>query len=134
MYDAIMNFIIPILLIIIFNILLLLRYINQKRRLQRAIQWRQCRKMVIQILLISNLFLIFYLPLLILVAAHLCGLPPEIGGDAQLYAFFLAYFIGLLSPYVCLASLPEVWKKVKVRPEILIRPQQQQQRAVPQCF
>jgi hypothetical protein len=68
--------------------------------------------MVIQLLSISSLYLIFYLPLLILEAAHLCGLPAEIGGDAQLYAYFFTYFISLLSPYVCLASLPEVWKKV----------------------
>ena len=106
MYDTIVNCIIPILLIIIFNILLVLRYINQKQRLQGVIRWRQCRKMVIQLLLISSLYLIFYLPLLILIAAHLFGIPAEIGADAELYAYFFSYFIPLLSPYVCLASLP----------------------------
>jgi hypothetical protein len=130
MYDTIVNCIFPTSLIVIFSILLLVRYIRQKRRFQQAIQWRKCRKMVIQLLLISNLYLIFYLPLLSLMTLHLCGLPSEIGANAELYAYFFSYFISLLSPYVCLASLPELWRKIKIHPTQWLKIQQQHNNAV----
>jgi hypothetical protein len=56
---------------------------------------------------------------------HLCGLPSEIGANAQLYAYFFSYFISLLSPYVCLVSLPELWKKIKIHPTQWLKTQRQ---------
>ena len=103
-------------MIIIFNIALVFRYIRQRQRIQQGFQWRKFRKMVIQLVSISSLYLIFYLPLLILITAHLFGLPGDIGADAELYTYFFSYFIALLSPYVCLASLPELWKKIRIHP------------------
>ncbi len=106
------NAILPTLLIGIFSIALAVRYVRQKRRVQRTLRWRKHRRMVIQLLLISALHLILDLPVLILITAHLCGLPEDVGVEAQLYAYFLTYFIPLLLPYVCLASLPQIWKKI----------------------
>lgn len=72
--------------------------------------------MIIQLLFISILYTVFYLPLVILTIAHLCGVPDEVGADARRYMYFFTYFIPLLMPYVCLISLPELWKKLKIHP------------------
>lgn len=116
MYDVIVNSIFPTLLIVIFSAALFIRYIWQKRRIQRGIQWRKHRKMAIQLLSVSSLHLMLNLPGLILITANLCGLPLAVDVTVQLYIYFLTYFIPLLLPYVCLASLPELWKKFKIHP------------------
>ena len=115
-YDLVGNGIFPTLLIAASSLALLLRFINQNRRTQRRIQWHKYRKMTIQLLSISLLQIVLNLPELILLTAHLCGLAEEIGAEAEIYTYFFAYFIVLLLPYVCLISLPEVWKKLKIHP------------------
>ena len=116
LYDTIANGMFPTLLIDISSIALLLRYICQRRRLQARIQWRKYRKMIIQLLSISLLHFVFDVPIIILVTAHLSGLPAEIGAEAEVYMYFFTYFKVLLLPYVCLSSLPELWKKLKIHP------------------
>ena len=69
--------------------------------------------MIIQMLSISALYLVLNLPIAIRLAAHACGMPANIGADAQLYTYFIAYWIPLLLPFVCLASMPELWKILK---------------------
>ena len=110
LYDINANSTIPLILIVIFSITLAIRFIRQKQRVQRIIRWRKHRKMVIQLLLISLVPVIFNSPLVILTIAHYCGLPAEVGAEAQIYL----YFLSLLLSYVCLASLPELWKKLNV--------------------
>lgn len=115
-YDSVVNAMLPTLLIAIFSIALVVRFIRQRRRVQRTLQWRKHRRMVVQLVLTSSLHLLFDLPVLILITAHLCGLPRDVGAEAQLYAYFLTYFIPLLLPYVCLAGLPEIHKKISFDP------------------
>lgn len=112
MYDSIGNSVISIILTIIFSVALLARVIYQKRRMRQPIHWRKHRKITIQLLSIVSLYLFINLPLPILIVAHLCGVPPDVGLEVQLYTYFLCYFISLLLPYVCLGSLPEVRKKI----------------------
>jgi len=111
LYDIIVNAIIPVLFNTILDIGLILRYVRQKRRIQ-VLQIRKYRRMIIQILSMSTLQLVLSLPILILVIAYLCGLPADIGVDVELYLYFFAYLINLTLPYVCLASFPELWKKI----------------------
>ncbi|CAM2725153.1 unnamed protein product [Rotaria socialis] len=113
-YDVMVNTILPIILTIVFSIALLVRIIYQKYRLRRPIQWRRYRRMTIQLLSIASLYVFIVLPVPILIFAHLCGLPREVGSEVELYTYFLCYFIPLLLPYVCLGSLPEVWGKIGV--------------------
>ena len=110
-YDTIVNCIFPTILIIFFNITLLVKHIRQKQRVQQVIQWRKHRKIILQSFSVCLLFLIFYLPLLVLITAHFCGLPEEIGYDAEFYFYFLTYFIALLLPYVCVATFTDIFKK-----------------------
>ncbi|CAF1105281.1 unnamed protein product [Adineta steineri] len=123
-YDTVINTILPTLLNVIFSIALLVRHIRQKRRMQQVLQWRKHRKMTIQMLLVSTLHLVFQMPVSILITAHLCGLPAEIGADAQLYTYFFTYFITLLIPFVCLAALPELWKKLTLYSPLWMKEQQ----------
>lgn len=69
--------------------------------------------MIIQLLSMSLLLIIFNFPIAFLILAHLCGLPSDIGTVFGQYACFFTYFIPLLLPFVCLSSLPEIYKKIK---------------------
>ena len=113
MVDVIANGILPTLLIIIFNAFLLIRVISQKRRLRQEMRWTKYRRMAIQLFSISALFLVFNIPFMCIILAHLCGLPFGAAGQFELYTYVMVYFITLLMPFVCLGSLPEVWKKMK---------------------
>ncbi|CAF4311391.1 unnamed protein product, partial [Adineta steineri] len=42
-YDSIVNYIAPLLLIAVFSMALIVRFVKQRRRLQQATTWRQCR-------------------------------------------------------------------------------------------
>lgn len=77
---------------------LILRVINQKRRRQQIVSWRKQRRMTLQSLGMSSLYLFGWLPTLILVLMQQLG-PPTLSADIQTdYAFDLIYFIYLLLP------------------------------------
>jgi hypothetical protein len=95
-----------------FSIALLIRVILHKRRRNRVFQWRKYRKMIIQLLSISALYLLLNFPIMILSVAHLCGLPPDIGVEAQQITFFLTYWVMFLLPFVALTSLPGLRNKM----------------------
>lgn len=111
-YDTIINSIVPIPIIIIFNILLIIRVLKQKQILHQRFQWRKYRKIIIQLLSISGLFLFFNLPMTCLVLAHVCGLPDGGAGQFEDYTYYLYHFITLLLPFVCLMSSSEIRKKL----------------------
>ncbi len=58
-WDLICHVIIPTLIIVIFSFGLLLRVLWQKSRLRRGIEWRKQRKIIIQSLSVSILYLVF---------------------------------------------------------------------------
>ncbi len=123
--DSVVNNILPILIISIANFIVVFRVIYQKRRLNQANIWRKQRKMTIQLLCSSLLYLVPSLPLNSFFFAYLCGLPKTTGIQVQLYFNFLTYFIILLYPFVCLGSLPDLYKKIKWKELVLlIRPRQ----------
>ena len=65
-YDVTVNCIFPVVLMIFFNLTLIIRHIRQKQRVTQQIQWHKHRKMIFQLLSITLLLLIFYLPICIL--------------------------------------------------------------------
>jgi len=65
-YDITVNCIFPVVLMIFFNLTLIIRHIRQKQRVTQQIQWHKHRKMIFQLLSITILLLIFYLPICIL--------------------------------------------------------------------
>jgi len=113
LWDVIVNHIIPTFVIILCSITLLGRILYQKNRARQLIRWRKHRKMAIQLLSISILYLILYIPGMLLEFAYLCGISEDIGADFMLYAKFFSYYIYLLFPFVCAASLPNLKRKIK---------------------
>ena len=97
-----------------FSIALLVRVILYKRRHNRAFRWRKYRKMIIQLLSISAMYLLLNFPIMLMSVAHLCGLPSNIGVEAQQITFFLTYWVMFLLPFVALTSLPGLRKKMYI--------------------
>jgi hypothetical protein len=112
--DWLFNIIIPAFSIVLTNIILIIRVIFRSNRLIDNIErTKKNRKMTIQLLTISSLFLIFWLPIAI------TGLiqqffSPTFLIDIQFNIFFyLIYFIQLFLPFICFISLPELKKIIK---------------------
>ena len=101
------------IIIATFNIGLLIRVVVNKRRTRQTFQWRKYRKMIIQLLSVSIIYLTFSLPVMIMWVARLCGLPPNVGVEAQLISFFFTYWVVLLIPIVSLTSVPDLKKKIQ---------------------
>lgn len=99
-------------LIAIFNMALVVRVVRQKYRIHRSVQWRKQRKLAVQMIALSLLYLIFSLPLTIIYLVRLFG-TPDWAGKALPIFFFLSYYAILLLPYVCLGNLPRLWEKLK---------------------
>ena len=114
MWDIIVNDMIPTIIIIVCSIALLLRVLLQKQRMRQRINWRNYRKMTIQLLSISLLYLIIYIPGMLMGFIYLCDVPEYIGADFVLYAGFFAYYGNILLPFICAGSMPELKKKVKM--------------------
>jgi hypothetical protein len=139
-WDVIVNDMIPTIIIIICSITLLFRIIYQKHRIGRPIRWRDHRKMTIQLLSIFALYLVIYVPEMLMEFIHLCGVSEDVGANFVLYADFIKHYGNLLLPFICAGSMPELEKKIRkiflcwqrpmraVRPEILTVPRL---RAVP---
>ena len=112
-YDTIMNSIIPTPIIIISSIALIIRVVKRKRALHQCVHWRKYRKMIIQLLSISALFLLFNLPMTTLLLAHICGLPDGAAGQFEFYTYYMYRFISLFLPFICLITASEIRKKIK---------------------
>ncbi|CAF3348551.1 unnamed protein product [Rotaria socialis] len=111
-WDFGVNNIAPTVAVAVFSILLLVRVSLLKRRLHQRTRWRKQRRMMIQLLSISSLNLTFNLPLNILALAHVCGLPSNVGFEAEQYFYFSCYFLVLSFPFVCLYQYPDLHHKL----------------------
>ncbi|CAF1007225.1 unnamed protein product [Rotaria sordida] len=84
-WDTVVNSILPTFIICIFSVIILIRFHYQKHRVvYRRNQWRQQRKMAIQLISSSVVYLIPNIPFNLLIIAHLCGLPKDVGVQPEL--------------------------------------------------
>lgn len=131
-FDTLFNNIIPTLTIVTFSVALLIRVLHQKQRVRQQIQWKKHRKMTVQLLSISGLYLFVTAPWAFIILLRMCGLTASVGASYEMVTTFLDYFIVPLFPFVALLSLPELQRKVKrvlrahrprrsIEPEILLR-------------
>lgn len=106
-WDLIVNSIIPTLIIAIFNLALLYRIIAQKQRLRQPIDWRKHRRMSMQLLSLSGVYLFLNLPMIVIMFIQLIqSTDPQTGFGTQLYIFILTYSVTLSLPFVvCLNRL-----------------------------
>lgn len=110
--DSIVNNIMPVFIMSLFSLILVIRVYCQKRRLHQPNIWRKQRRMTVQLLFYCSLYLIPNMPQNIFIFAHLCGLAEDIAVQPQLYFNFSCYFVTLLYPFLCLASFPDLYKKI----------------------
>ncbi|CAF0738017.1 unnamed protein product [Adineta ricciae] len=112
-FETFFNNIIPSLIIVFASAALLWRVLRQRYRVRQQIQWRKHRKMTVQLLWISALYLLITAPLAIIIFLGLCGLLANIGTAFGTLAIYASYYIVLLFPFVSLLSLPELYIKLK---------------------
>lgn len=92
--------------------------------MRQLIRWRKYRKMTIQLLSISSIYMIFNSPWALILLAFQFGLSSYIEMSAVIYTKFLLYNIIFLFPFVCCLSLPEL--RIKVTQKLLFCRRQRQ--------
>ncbi|CAF0813183.1 unnamed protein product [Adineta ricciae] len=122
LWDAVFNDIIPTSTILFFSIALLMRFLHKKSRMCQRMQWRHYRKMTIQLLSIAMLFLVIYIPHVLIQLVEFCGVVDMISKTLLIYAEFSVYYGNLLLPFACLNSVPGL--KTKLKKTFLCSPQQ----------
>ncbi|CAF1154061.1 unnamed protein product [Adineta steineri] len=111
--DLLIHQVIPTIIIVIFSVGLIVRVLWQKRKRNQLLQWRKHRKMTIQLLSISILYLTFNSPWTILIFASQYGLSDDIVAIPMVYAVYFRSYVLFLFPFVCCGSLSELRGKVK---------------------
>jgi hypothetical protein len=99
-------------LIFIVSMTLILRFICRRYRIQRYILWQKQRKLAVQVISMSLLYLIFMFPLSTIYLVRLCCLPNWADETFPIF-FYLSYLAVLLIPFAYLAGSPKLWNKVK---------------------
>lgn len=112
-WDVLIHDFIPTIIIISFSIGLIVRVVYKKHNIGLPVHWRKHRRMTIQLISLSLMYLIIYVPKMLLEFAHNCGLPEEYGGDLLPYLEFFENFGHFFLPVICTGSLPELQKKIK---------------------
>lgn len=111
-WETTVNQLLPNLTIVVFSIALLVRVLRQNRRVRRRIQWRKHRKMTVQLLSISLIYLIFSFPSTFVGFLSLFGVSIDARTTARQCVEFFSYLLILFYPFVCLSPLPELRAKV----------------------
>ena len=113
MWESIVHQLIPVVIIVVFSIGLLVRTVWHKHRMHQAVQWRKHRKMTVQLLSITLVYLVFSFPSTVVYTATFF-ISVEVVTDAAFqYTGFLSYFTFLVFPFVCALTLPGLRKKMK---------------------
>ncbi|CAF2746130.1 unnamed protein product [Rotaria sp. Silwood2] len=121
-WDSVVNTILPAVIIVSFSTALIFRVLYQKHQLNQKIKWRNYRKMAVQMLSISSIYLCLYFIPMLLYIAYSLGLSRIFAHDYYDTSLYLFYFIIILLPFICAVSLPELRAKLC----ILIQKRQQQ--------
>jgi hypothetical protein len=112
-WELVMNSCLPVITECIVSTALIVRVQWQRRRLRQSNQWRKQRRMMMQLFLVSGLNTSLNLPLYVLSLVQFSGLSSDSINEAELYFFFLAYFVNFLFPFASLCQYPELRKKIK---------------------
>ncbi|CAF1501526.1 unnamed protein product [Adineta steineri] len=111
-FDFIFNILFPILIIMLANITLIIRVLYQKMSRQRVINWRRHLKMMLQLWIVSSLYMGFWLPLVITLFIEMTTQPLFMINQLETMQF-APYFVPLFLPMVCLTTQPELIRKIK---------------------
>ena len=112
MWEMAVHQVLPAFIIIIFSIALLARVLWKKHKMHQAVQWRKLRKMTIQVLCISVLYLIFFFPYVVYNLMLTYGVSNRSIRDFAELSELLAFCMTLFLPFVCAMSLPDLQVKL----------------------
>ena len=113
LYETIVNQISCLVLIVISSLALLLRVVWHKYRVHQQVRWRRHRRMAIQLLSITLLYLLFPVPYFFITFLYLCGMPTAIGADFMRYSAYFPLYNLILYPIILAASTPEFRQKFR---------------------
>ena len=123
LYTRLAHQFIPVFVIAGLTVTLLVRVIKKRRQVQNnQVNWRRYRRMIIQLLLLASLFLSLTVPATTVSIIQNCCLPTFAVAIQVSYLNFLARFLTLFMPFVCLSLLPEIWRKLLPRKKPQVRP------------
>ena len=101
--DMFVNNLAPLLTIPIFCSIIYIRVFIQKRAMkQKAFQWRRDKKMIVQLLAVSGLYVTMWMPLQLLGLVNARWLPYFLVQEQVDYLFLLPYMIHFLYPFIVL--------------------------------
>jgi hypothetical protein len=112
-WDLLAHQVIPTFIIVIFSIALIVRVLRQKQRINQPFQWRKHRKMTIQLLSISALYLVLNFPWTIILFATQYGLSEDVARIYTYYGLYFRTYIIFLFPFVCCGSSSELRHKFR---------------------
>jgi hypothetical protein len=113
MWDSVVDYIAPTFLIVIFSVALALRIFIYRRRARRQLHWRQYKKLFLQLIPVSIIYLVMYMPTIVLYTAYTCGLPTNVLADFFSLMTYVYYFGTFFIPFAGAVSLPELKNKCK---------------------
>jgi hypothetical protein len=111
-FDFSFNILVPIVIIVLANFTLIFRVVYGKYTRHQPIIWRRQRKLTLQMVSISILYVIFWFPstLTQLVEIYFNSEFLLVHLESLL---FLIYFVPLLLPFVCLVRLTKLMKQMR---------------------
>jgi hypothetical protein len=115
-YDLVAHTWIPLCFGIIIDISLIIRVIYRRRVgvQHQGAQWRRYQKMIIQLLLISSLYLTCQIPYASVVFLELFFTLPDFLSYIQMVYFYYSFWLlTLLLPLACMGCMSEVRNKIK---------------------
>lgn len=115
-FDWIFNTAFPLLAIVVANITLIIRVIRSMRKIRRrqTLTWKRQRKLTVQLLALSSLYVFGWVPSTILSIVQSFAFQNILNDIPPLdYLNYLTYFVCPLQSFICLLGLPELIKTMK---------------------
>ena len=114
--DWIVNTLFPLGVITAGNIFLVYRVVHLSKRFHRrgSLMWKRQRKMTIELLIISSVYVIGWGPSTVVAVLEQFFLPDLMETSPWLdYLYYLSYFVCPLQPFIFLSITPELLKFIK---------------------
>jgi hypothetical protein len=113
LYDSYVDYTLPVLLIPLCSGTLLIRFINQKQRMQQSVTWRHYRKMTIQLALVSAAYIIFDIPAVIVFIIQSSGYPTFASDIWSPFLTRMTLVPSMIVPFATLFALPKLNDKLR---------------------
>ena len=127
MFDSIAHYMVPAFIIVVFSVALFIRVVCHKYRIRQRIDWKNYRKLALQLLSISLVYMVLEAPPMMLNAAYLAGLSWDVAADYYNDMLNLSLWVILFTPFASATSLPDLKGKCRNlilfwRPRGIVRP------------